>query len=147
MRHRPILAGVAAFAALATTSAFAQDAERYRLERTEDGYVRMDTRTGAMTLCQEREGELVCRRASESDDPAPAETDALRERIAALEERVEALEKQVESSVPLQEEFEQSLTLMERFFRRFIDIVRGLEEEEQPQEPAPEGGSTPAERT
>jgi len=127
--------------------ALAQEEERYRLERTEDGYVRMDTRTGAMTLCQEREGELVCRPASESDDPAPAETDALRERIAALEERVEALEKQVESSVPLQEEFEQSLTLMERFFRRFIDIVRGLEEEEQPQEPAPEGGSTPAERT
>lgn len=127
--------------------ALAQEEERYRLERTEDGYVRMDTRTGAMTLCQEREGELVCRPASESDDPAPAETDALRERIAALEERVEALEKQVESSVPLQEEFEQSLTLMERFFHRFIDIVRGLEEEEQPQEPAPEGGSTPAERT
>src|SRR5690606_16005406 len=127
--------------------ALAQEEERYRLERTEDGYVRMDTRTGAMTLCQEREGELVCRPASESDDPAPAETDALRERIAALEERVEALEKQVESSVPLQEEFEQSLTLMERFFRRFIDIVRGLEEEEQRQEPAPEGGSTPAERT
>lgn len=132
---------------LASSGALAQEEERYRLERTEDGYVRMDKRTGAMTLCQEREGELVCRPASERNDPAPAETDALRERIAALEERVKALEDRAESSVPLEEEFEQSLNLMERFFRRFIDIVRGLEEEERPQEPLPGAGNAPAERT
>lgn len=41
---------------LLTGTALAQNEERYRLERTENGYVRMDTETGTMTLCQERGG-------------------------------------------------------------------------------------------
>ena len=121
----------------------AQDAERYRLERTEDGYVRMDTRTGAMTLCRESSGELVCQSANESQN-GDAASQPLEDRISELEARIAALEERLDGDVPLQEEFEQSLTLMERFFRRFVDIVRGLEEEQQ--EPGPTS-SPPAGRT
>jgi hypothetical protein len=130
---------------LLSGSALAQE-ERYRLERTQDGYVRMDTQTGAMTLCQERSGELVCRPASESRAGGPSEMAALRDRIAALEDRVTALEGGTDSRLPLEQEFEQSLSLMERFFRRFVDIVRGLEEEQREQpaesEPPASGGRT-----
>ncbi len=136
MRAEITIAGLCVLPLLAS-SASAQNEERYRLERTDDGYVRMDTQTGTMTLCRERESELVCQPASEELQEAPSDMDLLRERVEELEERVEALEGG-DSAVPLEEEFEQTLTLMERFFRRFIDIVRGLEEEEQQApEPAP----------
>jgi len=123
------IAGLCALPFLAA-GAFGQEEERYRLERTEEGYVRMDTQTGAMTLCREQAGELVCRPASESGEVGSSEIDALRDRVAELEERVKTLE-QARDDVPLEQEFEQSLNMMERFFRRFVDIVRGLEQEEQ----------------
>lgn len=112
----------------------AAQTERYRLERTEDGYVRMDTETGAMTLCQERGGELVCRSASEensTEDADTVEVEALRERVAKLEERVQALEKEG-ADLPTEDEFERSLGLMERFFNRFVDIVKGLQQKLEP---------------
>ena len=129
---RTAVAAVAGLCALPflAAGAFGQEEERYRLERTEEGYVRMDTQTGAMTLCREQAGELVCRPASESGEVASSEIDALRDRVAELEERVKTLE-QAGDDVPLEQEFEQSLNMMERFFRRFVDIVRGLEQEEQ----------------
>ena len=39
--------------ALAPSVAFAQENGRYRLEGTETGYVRLDTRTGALSTCTE----------------------------------------------------------------------------------------------
>ncbi|WP_309083445.1 hypothetical protein [Chelativorans sp.] len=132
-------------------AAWGQNEERYRLERTENGYVRMDTQTGAMTLCQERSGELVCRTATDeptanaAGEAGGSDIQALHERLTALEERVKALEGSNGTNLPLEQEFEQSLNLMERFFRRFVDIVRGLEAE---QEQAPsEQGAAPGQRT
>ena len=138
MRHRPILAGVAAFAALATTSAFAQDAERYRLERTEDGYVRLDTATGVMTLCREADGRLSCAPASQRE-VAEDEIGALRERIQALETRLAALESRAPvAGLPPEEEFERGMGYMERFFRMFMGLVREFEGDRQAPAPAPD---------
>ncbi|WP_028032339.1 hypothetical protein [Chelativorans sp. J32] len=134
---------------LLTGTALAQNEERYRLERTENGYVRMDTETGTMTLCQERGGELVCRPATD-ESAAAVETDdaqTLRERIDALEARVKALEGERAGALPGEQEFEQSLNMMERFFRRFVDIVRGLEQEETPGDQSPNQHTAPPQRT
>lgn len=125
------------------SGAVAQDSERYRLEKTPEGYVRMDTRTGELWMCRERRDELVCRRAADQrEDSGSVEMQALRARIAALETRVESLEHALgearSSGLPSEEEFEQTMGLMERFFHRFMDIVEGLEQNEpQPQETAP----------
>ncbi|WEX08952.1 hypothetical protein [Chelativorans sp. AA-79] len=140
------LAGLCLLPALAGTAS-AQNEERYRLERTTDGYVRMDTETGAMTLCKEQEGELVCRPASNEAEAAESEIETLRRKVTALEARVEALEGGGIRNLVPEEEFEQSLNMMERFFRRFVDIVKGLEQEETPNEPAPQQESAPDQRT
>lgn len=103
--------------------------------------MRMDTRTGAISLCRERSGDLVCSVAADERAAYEAEIETLRERLAALEARVEALEERAggqASQLPSEEEFEQTLGLMERFFRRFMDIVKGLEQDFN----QPEGGET-----
>jgi hypothetical protein len=111
--------------------AAAQEAGPYRLERTEDGYVRMDTRTGRMWLCREDGADLTCTAAAEAGTDAPDATLAdLEARIAALEARLDA--QTPGGELPSEEEFERSLTLMERFMHRFMGIVRDFEDETPP---------------
>jgi len=138
---------VAIFAASASSAA---EPDRYRLEKTPDGYVRMDTRTGEMSLCQERWGELVCRMAADERtamqdelERLQSDIDALEGRLAeveALELRVAALENsltsRIEKTLPTEEDFNRTMSYMERFFRGFMDIVKDLESENsKPTEP------------
>lgn len=141
MRHAPTLACAAALAAFAATPSSAQDVERYRLERTQDGYVRLDTQTGAMTLCRETDGRLACSPAGQQDEAAD-EVGELRERVKALESRLAALESRAPAAgLPPEEEFERGMSYMERFFRMFMGLVREFEGEgtrSAPDKPAPE---------
>lgn len=127
----------------APLSAHAQDGDRYRLERTDGGFVRMDTQTGRMSLCRESSGELTCESAAESETPANADHFAiLNRRIDALERRIAVLEGSPpggpSNTLPSEGEFEQTMSLMERFLRRFMGIVKDLEGETPPEDPAPD---------
>ena len=122
---------VPALMAAASAHAWAGEEDRYTLEKTQNGYVRMDTETGAMSICQERGNQLVCRTAADEREAHDGEVDRLRARVEALEERVATLEKspvlQPRNLLPSDEEFERSLGYMERFFRKFMDIVRDMD--------------------
>jgi hypothetical protein len=137
-------------AIFAASAASAAEPDRYRLEKTPDGYVRMDTRTGEMSLCQERWGELVCRMAADERtafqdelERLQSDMDALEGRLAevkALEERVAMLENslaaRIEKTLPTEEDFNRTMSYMERFFRGFMGIVKDLESENsKPTEP------------
>lgn len=142
MRHGTMLAA-AAVTALSVSPSLAQDVERYRLERTDDGYVRLDTTTGRTTLCQERGGQLVCKMAVEERAAFESQVEDLEARVDALEDRLAALETGGRSDeLPSEEEFEQTLGYMERFFRRFMGIVEEFDREEKAPQPEP-----PADRT
>lgn len=145
MRHHATLACAAAFAGLCILPAAAQDAERYRLERTQDGYVRLDTATGAMTLCRETEGRLVCapaRQEAAQETGAATDLESLRERLRILEGRVSALESGAPvAGLPPEEEFERGIGYMERFFRMFMGLVKEFDDDKplpSPRGPAPE---------
>jgi hypothetical protein len=128
--------------AVAPLAAHAQDSDRYRLERTESGFVRMDTQSGQMSFCTESSGELTCRSAAEGAAPVnDSQIEALNRRIEALERRIAALEGNPpgngSNTLPSEEEFEQTMSFMERFLRRFMGIVKDLEGETPGEEPAP----------
>jgi flagellar motility protein MotE (MotC chaperone) len=132
---RAIATIVAAIAmSLAGAPVFAQDnADRYTLEKTDNGYVRMDRRTGEMSLCEERSGQLVCKLAADERAAFQADTERLEAAIQALEERVAKLESgltaKLDQALPTEEEFEKTMGYMERFLRRFMGIAKDLEEE------------------
>ena len=140
MRILPTVLTLAGVMAIAFPS-FAQDAERYRLERTENGFVRMDVRTGAMSFCEERRGELVCRTGSNERMTGDDRFGELNRRIDELERRIGDLEArqpvQPDAGLPSEEEFERTMTFMERFLRRFWGVAKDLERESGPGEPAP----------
>ena len=122
---------------LIPAAALSQDTVRYALEKTADGYVRMDKSTGQMSICKEADGQLVCRIAAD-------ERSAYEDTLAGLTKRVEALEQKMltmsgtapksQNALPSEEEFDKTLSMMERFMRRFMGVVKELEDEPaQPQ--------------
>ncbi len=126
-----------AFAALSlpllATLASAEEVERYQLEKTDRGYVRLDTATGAMSLCEERDQQLVCRPAADERTAYQDEIDSLSSSLRALEKRVAALEKApAATELPSEEEFDRSLSYMQRFFRGFMDIVKEYDKDNAP---------------
>lgn len=108
------------------------DVARFALEKTDGGFVRLDRKTGALTLCQEKDGTLTCRMAA--DERAAYEED-----LARLEKRVEALEKSLDTGRPLakgeplpsDEEVERSIGIMERFMRSFFGLVEEFKQQEE----------------
>ncbi len=139
MRQLPIIALV--LLPVLAAGASAADTENFRLERSQKGYVRMDTRTGQMSICEEKWGELVCRVAADERTAVQDEIERLQTQlenlqsqvaqISTLENRVAQLENsltaRIEKTLPTEEEFNRTMSYMERFFRGFIGIVKDLE--------------------
>ncbi len=145
MRNAATIASLVAGTVLAG-AAIAAETERYRLERSDSGYVRMDTQTGEMSICEERGGQLVCRVAADERSAFQTDVDRLEATVKALESRVSALEnslaQRLEKSLPSEEDFERTMSYMERFFRGFLGIVKEFEEEQPEEDPAPGGQRT-----
>ncbi len=122
-------------AALAASSAygFAEDMTRFSLEKTADGYVRMDKTTGEMSICKEQGDQLVCRVAADDRQAIDDEMARLEKRLTAVEEKLGNLEKSgltSDQGMPTDEEFEKTMGYMEKFFRRFMGVVKELNDEE-----------------
>lgn len=136
----PAVAGFGALlAVLLPGPAQAQQGSRYTMERAENGYVRLDTRTGEMSICRERGDQLVCQMAADERRAFQEELDALSDRVSALEDAVGLSDG---SDLPSEEEFNRTMGMMERFIRRFFSIVedlnRDFSEPDPPAEDAPE---------
>jgi flagellar motility protein MotE (MotC chaperone) len=123
----------AALFTFVAASAFSGEADRYRLEKSANGYVRMDTQTGAMSICEERSGQLVCKMAADERAAFQDEVDRLQTSLKALDERVAKLENslsaRLESTLPSEEDFNKTMSYMERFLRGFMGIVKDMDKD------------------
>jgi len=129
---------VPATLALAPAAAIAQENNaRFALEKSADGFVRMDRVTGEMSICQETGGQLVCKMAADDRTAFENELDRMQENIDALSKRVAILESAPRSLMPTDEEFDQTMTYMQRFFRGFMDIVKEWDRDLRGNEPEP----------
>jgi len=106
------------------------DAGRYVMEPTENGFVRMDTQTGEMSVCALEGEEVVCRLGADERSAFLDALDALESRVAVLERRLNADGSAAiaREGLPDPEEFERGLGYMEEFMRRFMGIVEEFEE-------------------
>ena len=145
--HAPALALVLLFGAL-TSPADAQngapDTEngRYSFNRVEDGYVRLDQRTGQVSLCNRRNLGWSCH-------PVPDERAALEEEIARLQRDNVALKKELiargvmppggslpqapaapakpGAKTPSDAEIDNAMAVMERIWKRLVEMVQRLQ--------------------
>lgn len=156
-------------------AASAQDAGgRFTMTPSPDGLVRLDTETGAVSLCAKKEGEWACR-------ALPDDQKALQDRVAKLEAENRALKdenKRLEDvmglnpdagaqsapapggggqfSVPTEKDVDQAFDYVEGMLRKFRERLKRLDEPdaggtggEAPRAPLPpappEGGGVPSE--
>lgn len=144
--RRAFLIFVPLLAGLGSTSAFAAEGQRFQMEKTDKGYVRMDTQTGEMSICEERDNQLVCKLAADERSALQEEIGRLQGEIKTIEDRVVKLENsltaRMESKLPTEEEFQKSMGYMERFFRSFMGIVKDMEKEDKAPQPEPAPNKT-----
>lgn len=125
-----VLALVAALPAAAQTSADPPASEngRYAMTPTSDGFLRLDTRTGKVSLCATRDGAVQCRAAAD-------EREAWEREIAALRRENDELKKRAGGGptlrLPSEQEVDQALGFMERMVRRFERMFRDAPAEPQ----------------
>lgn len=128
-------------ALLLTGSAHAEGEGRYRMERTEAGFVRLDTVSGDISLCREQDGQIVCRMAADERAAFEKELDLLAKRIEALEKGGTTGQTAAKPSLPTDEEIDRTMSIMEKMMKRFMGIVKNLEDGAE--EPAPGKDAAP----
>lgn len=128
MQANMLFATVALFAVAVAIPAKAEDAQRYTIEKTDKGYVRMDTQTGEVSVCEESGTQLVCRVAPDERKALQGEIARLDDKVASIEERLGTLEKSTivnpGAILPSDEELNRSFDTMEKLMRRFMTIMK-----------------------
>ncbi|AKI02298.1 hypothetical protein IMCC20628_03612 [Hoeflea sp. IMCC20628] len=135
-----------ALALIISAQAFAQEplASRFTMEKTEDGFVRMDKLTGEMSICTEKSGQLVCRLAADERHAFEETLSELSARVTDLEDRLDSLEPDGRGNeLPDEAELDKAISAMEKMMRRFFGMVEELQKDfddkpKIPPEPVPD---------
>lgn len=123
---------------------------RYQFAPDGDGFVRLDTESGAVAYCGKSEAGWRCDVVADEFDSRivamqqelaelKAELKDMGERLALLADEGDATGEappvaRNEPSAEEEREFEQALSFAERMMQRFFDMIRELKNEEPPQQ-------------
>lgn len=133
-------------------SSDAQTTGRYSMSPAEGGgVIRLDTETGAMSLCDNKGADWQCRPINEQRSALAEENKQLREEIAKLRTDLKELEGLVipkspspqdgdrpQFQLPSEEDVDKALTYIQRLFRKFNDKLDELERETSKPPPGPQ---------
>lgn len=143
----PALCAIAASALLATPAGAAPEASgRYAMTRIHDGVLRLDTATGAVSVCRREDGEWACEAVRDPHLDLQREVEALRGENAALRAEIgraerdgdappEATDKKQDRLMPdedaslsAEKTIDEMMAVFESMMRRFRDMIESLEE-------------------
>ncbi len=116
---------------------------RYLLQRTADGFFRVDRFTGAASVCRERAVGWTCQLVPDDRDAFEDEISRLVDENARLRDQLAALDAEPvvpvplpdandgsgEDGIPTEQELDQVMDTFERMMRRFFDMARELQNE------------------
>lgn len=114
-------------------SAFAQES-LYVMERTENGFVRLDTFTGELSVCTINDAQLVCRLAADERRVLEEQIDALEEKLAVLALTLDERGLEPQSNLPDEAELDRTFDVMEKLMRRFMGVIEDFDGKAEKQE-------------
>jgi hypothetical protein len=128
-----------AFAAL-PAAAFAQTAEpvsdsRFQIEKSGDGYIRLDRQTGTISTCSLAGTDLDCRASADERAALQAEIDRLATEVDQLKAGAPAATagaqiskdgKELTLKLPTEAEIRQVVAFFEDMVQRVVDAVKDL---------------------
>jgi hypothetical protein len=147
MSARPVVISALALALLVGAAPAAEErGGRYVMTPTEGGFLRLDSQTGAVSICQRNSGKWSCdavpddRRALEEEiERLNAENKSLNGAIKRLEDLL-ALPNSDDKSrsaqkvgpkfqLPSEEDLDRAMTYIQRMMRKFKDKLREMEQD------------------
>ena len=153
-KNRIRIAAPALLALAMTLPAAAQVREapgRYTMQPVDGGFLRLDTQTGAVTMCRPGAGGTVSCQPSQGDQGLPGEVARLQAENIELKAEVKRLEAiaglgarggpQLNSQppeklqLPTEQDVDQALDYVERMYKKFRDRLRNLEGSGKPGTP------------
>jgi hypothetical protein len=106
----------------------AETTGRYVLEKVEQGFLRLDSETGAMALCSAKAGAWECAVVKDQGLDLTAELGRLKAENDKLKARVTELERAGASTkMPSDQEVDKMMDLFGRMFDRFLDFAREMD--------------------
>ena len=137
MAHMRRLTLVVFATAALTGAAGAEEVDgRYRLSPTPEGFLKLDSRSGAVSACKRGPDGYQCRLIPDEQGALQAEIDRLAQENAALRKQLatvgpplpetpgQGLRPERPPTLPREDEMDRALGYMERFLRRFLSILR-----------------------
>jgi hypothetical protein len=100
---------------------------RYGLEKVEQGFLRLDSETGAMALCAATSGVWECTGVKDQGLDLTAELARLKADNEKLKARVAELEKGGATKLPSDQEVDRMMDMFGKLFDRFLDFAREMD--------------------
>jgi len=132
---RVIVMAIAGLTAAAAAAAGEEPPGRFALKPSADGFIRLDTRTGAASHCGRRDGVWRCEPFAEESAAVEArlarleaEIAALRAAVAALTVRLDTAAVSAVEAAPVEagSKSDQTPGFTERLMQRFFALVREM---------------------
>lgn len=124
---RPLLLSLT-IALSAATAGAAEITGRYVLEKVEQGFLRLDSQTGTMSLCAAPSGVWECTAIKDQGLDGNAELARLRAENETLRKRLAEAEKGgATTKLPSDQEVDRMMDVFGKMFDRFLDFAREMD--------------------
>jgi hypothetical protein len=149
--------GAVAALTLAAAGAQADDrAGRYTMSPTDDGFIRLDTQSGAMSLCSRKTGSWACEALPGGQQPSASELEKLKAENKDLKDQVARLEESLgiddpnkpgatppppnagpenRLELPSEQDIDKAFDYLESVFRKFRERIKKFEDEDKKETP------------
>ncbi len=130
----------AVFAAPALAgNAAPQQAARFSVIETANGFLRLDQENGSISICKEENGQMICKVGADERRAYQVEIDRINQQLDKIKIRLDALEGRKSaakldpdaSKAKEEDEFNRALKFADKAFRHFFGMVKELKKEEQ----------------
>jgi hypothetical protein len=115
----------------------AKPSGRYVMKQTQNGFLRLDSQTGAVSLCTVKDNKLTCQSSADERAALEAEIARLARKNAELEKKLADASKstaqRLREVLPSDKEMDKALSFAEKFMRRMMRIMRE-EDKKEPQD-------------
>jgi hypothetical protein len=133
LRRRELI-GVLMALGFSSSLVSAEEAGRFVLkEADQNTFIRLDTVTGSVSHCSSEAGEWSCRSVKDDRAALHEEIAALRKENAELKQRFSKgkdVEPEARPALPSEAEIDRWLALVEKYFERFLSLIRRLEQKQ-----------------
>jgi hypothetical protein len=104
---------------------------RYSMSPVADGVLRLDTRTGQVSLCRQKSDSWICEATADDRAAYEKEIARLQAKVASLEAELKRQPGGGELKLPSDAEVDRVMKFFETVFRRFIGMIEGLQRENE----------------